>query len=218
MPRKRKRVQRQNVPLIVGGVIAAVVLLGVLIAGSLTSAASEAVSAVPTGAITAGTALECGSQECGQANAPVTIEVYADFQCPYCARADSVLQQIMPTYIDTGKVKVIYHDFAFLGAESEWAAQAAKCAADQGQFWTFGNYLFAHQAGENKGAFSRDNLKKIAAQLDLETSTFNACLDSGKYVSVVKQEQPRANGAAFRQRRLFLSTVKSTKGHSRLNN
>jgi protein-disulfide isomerase len=48
--------------------------------------------------------------------------------------------------------------------------------------------LFTHQAGENTGAFSRDHLKQIAAQLGLNAGSFNTCLDSGKYAAQVSQE------------------------------
>ncbi len=99
-----------------------------------------------------------------------------------------MLQQLAPTYFDTGKAKLIYRNMAIIGPESEWAAQAALCAADQNKFWTYGNYLFAHQGAENSGVFSMDNLKKYAAAIGLNTSAFNTCLDSGKYVSTVKQQ------------------------------
>jgi protein-disulfide isomerase len=184
----KKRVKRRRVDprWVAGGFVAMVILAGVLIVTSATSATSPTPKAVATAATSA--MGECGGPVCGQANAPVTIEIYSDFQCPYCARADGVLQQLVPKYIDTGKAKVIYRNFVFIGAESEWAAQAAQCAGEQNEFWTFGDYLFTHQAGENTGAFSRDNLKQIAAQLGLNAGSFNTCFDSGKYAAQVSQE------------------------------
>jgi protein-disulfide isomerase len=81
-------------------------------------------------------------------------------------------------------------DFAFLGQESRDAAQAASCAADQGndQFWAFHDMLYTRQDGENQGAFSQVNLKKMAADLNLDTAKFNQCLDSGKYADQVKAD------------------------------
>jgi protein-disulfide isomerase len=99
-----------------------------------------------------------------------------------------VLHQLAPTYIDTGKAKVVFRQFAFIGDESQWAAQASECANAQNKFWVFADYVFSHQAGENKGAFSIDNLKGFAKQVGLDTNAFNACLDSGKYQAVVQQE------------------------------
>jgi protein-disulfide isomerase len=48
--------------------------------------------------------------------------------------------------------------------------------------------LYENQNGENRGAFSQDNLKKFAGQLGLDEEAFNQCLDSGKYTDIVKQE------------------------------
>lgn len=124
----------------------------------------------------------------GQASAPVTIDIYSDFQCPVCRRAELVLRQLAPKYIDTGKAKVVYHNFAFIGQESVWAAQAAECANEQGKFWEYASYVFDHQTGENVGAFSRENLKRFAAELGLDTGTFNACLDSGKHAELIQKE------------------------------
>jgi len=182
MRKRRRRAQRVNPRWILGGLVAVVVVAVGLIAVSLTSAKSAATA-------TASSALnECGGLACGQANAPVTIEVYADFQCPYCARADAALQQLAPTYIDTGKAKLIFRNMPIIGPESVAAAQAGECAADQNKFWTFADYLYTHQASENSGALSSGNLKAIAVRLGLDANTFNTCLDSGKYAGQVQQE------------------------------
>ncbi len=99
-----------------------------------------------------------------------------------------MLQQLAPQYITSGKVKFVYHNFPVIGQESEWAAEAADCAADQNKFWMYATTLFAHQAGENSGVLVRDNLKQFAVQLGLDANTFNSCLDSGKYAASVQQE------------------------------
>lgn len=52
--------------------------------------------------------------------------------------------------------------------------------------------MFERQAGENQGAFSKDNLKGFAAEMGLDTAAFNECLDSGKYTSIVQQETATA--------------------------
>jgi hypothetical protein len=62
-------------------------------------------------------------------------------------------RQIDTTYVETGKVRFGYFNFAFLGDESQWAAEAAECAGDQDAYWEFHDYLFSHQNGENQGAF-----------------------------------------------------------------
>jgi protein-disulfide isomerase len=85
-------------------------------------------------------------------------------------------------------VRFGYFNFAFLGDESQWAAEAAECAGDQDAYWEYHDYLFSHQNGENQGAFSKDNLKGFAEDMGLETEAFNTCLDSGKYTQFVADQ------------------------------
>lgn len=80
---------------------------------------------------------------------------------------------------------------AFLGEESQWAAEASECAAEQDAFWQFHDKLAESQSGENQSAFSKENLKGFAKDLGLNTEQFNQCLDSGKFTQVV-QEQTQA--------------------------
>ena len=105
----------------------------------------------------------------GNQNAPITIILYVDFQCPYCGKFFKETEQTaLATYIKDGKIKLVNRDFAFLGDESLKAAEAARCAADQGKFWEYHDYLFSHQNGENKGNFSSLNLKTFAKELKLK--------------------------------------------------
>lgn len=125
----------------------------------------------------------------GDANAPVLLVEWADFQCPFCQRFnEQVITPLEKDYIATGKVRYSFRDFAFLGQESVDAAVAARCANEQGNFWQYHDKLYASQNGENQGGFSKDNLKKFAKDLGLDTATFNACLDSNKYVDAVNAD------------------------------
>ncbi len=81
-----------------------------------------------------------------------------------------------------------YFHFAFLGAESQWAAEASECAADQGAFWEYHDKLFNSQSGENQGAFNKDKLKGFADDLGLDTESFDECLDAGKYTEFVQSQ------------------------------
>lgn len=122
----------------------------------------------------------------GAATAPVTIEEYADFQCPACGQfARNTEAQLLRTYVADGSVKIVFHHFAFLGMESNWAAEATECAGEQGRFWELHDRLYSSQAGENKGAFSKANLKKMGADLGLGAG-FAACVDSGRYAQTVR--------------------------------
>jgi protein-disulfide isomerase len=118
----------------------------------------------------------------GPADAPVVIQEYSDFQCPYCSQfAIGTGQQIIDKYGETGQVRFEYNHYAFLGPESIRAAEAAECANEQGAFWDYHDTLFLNQNGENQGALSDSNLANFAARIGLDEAAFTECLDSGKY-------------------------------------
>jgi protein-disulfide isomerase len=85
-------------------------------------------------------------------------------------------------------VRLGYLHLAFLGPESEWAAEASECADEQGKFWEYHDKLFASQNGENEGAFAKDKLGLLAGGMNLDRAKFNACLESGKYAPAVQAE------------------------------
>jgi protein-disulfide isomerase len=125
----------------------------------------------------------------GDPNATVTLIEFSDYQWPYCGRfASDAGRQIITSYVDTGKIRFGYFNFAFLGDESQWAAEAAECANDQNSYWQYHDYLFSHQNGENQGTFSKDNLKKFAADMGLDSTAFNDCIDTGKYTQFVQDQ------------------------------
>ena len=97
-----------------------------------------------------------------------------------------------------------YWHVAFLGEESQWAAEASECAADQDKFWEYADKLFASQNGENQGAFNKDNLKQFAADINLDTAAFNECLDSGKYTQAVQEQTGVANQLGVRSTPAFI--------------
>ena len=117
----------------------------------------------------------------GAADAPVTIFEFSDFQCPFCRRSfETVIPTLLQDYVSQGKVRFVYKHFPFLGQESTWAAEASECAADQGKFWEYHDELFKQAAlagGENAGAFTKDNLIKYAAGLQLDMQRFTPCLE-----------------------------------------
>ena len=132
----------------------------------------------------------------GDQNAPVTFIEYGDFQCPFCGKLFKETEPVLrEKYVKTGKVKFIYRDFAFLGPESTWAANAAHCAGEQEKFWEYHDYLYSNQRGENQGAFSKANLKNFASALSLDRGKFDSCLDGDKYLDAI-QAQTKAGGEA----------------------
>jgi protein-disulfide isomerase len=125
----------------------------------------------------------------GIAGAPVTIEIWADYQCPFCGLfAHGVEPALVREYAATGRGLVVFRDFAFLGQESTDAAVAARCAGRQDAFWRFHDLLFAAQAGENQGAFRREALEGLANFAGIEPAAFAACLDDAAVAAAVAAE------------------------------
>lgn len=126
----------------------------------------------------------------GEASAPVTFIEYGDYQCPFCVRFFSQTEPLLrENYIRTGKVKMVYRDLAFLGPESQAAAEAAECAKDQGRFWAYHDELFNEEmadGAENNGNLSRTLFLKIAEKVDLDVPEFISCFDSKKYSNFVR--------------------------------
>ena len=125
----------------------------------------------------------------GRADAPLTLVEFEDFQCPFCKRfhADSYAE-LKKSYIDTGKVRFVslnlpleFHPYAMK------AAQAARCAGDQNNFWEYRSALYA-----NGGAPNDDVLKKSAEGLSLDMKVFQSCLDSEKHKLGVQKDAEEA--------------------------
>jgi len=129
----------------------------------------------------------------GDPNAPVRIIEYYDFQCPFCKRhAEQTQPALIEEYVATGKAYIEGRDYAFLGSESIRAAEAAACAADQGQYWHFHDLLLLRQGVQNSGVFSDGNLRNYANQLQAEIPEFSAsewqtCFNNGTYAAEVRQ-------------------------------
>lgn len=118
----------------------------------------------------------------GDASAKVTLVEFSDFECPFCEKFTPTVEQIMKEY--AGKVRLVYKHFPLsnIHPNAQKAAEASECASEQGKFWEYYNVLFKNQPG----GFSIDKFKAWAGELKLNTTQFNACLDSSKYATKVK--------------------------------
>jgi len=153
------------------------------------------------------------AKKIGNPDAKVVMVEFEDFQCPFCKKFNKeTFPLIKKKYIDTGKVLFIHQDLAFLGLESNSAAESAHCAGDQGKFWEYRQYLYDNHGGENLGAFNDNNLKKFAKNLGLDTSVFNACFDSGKYKDLVNQTKDFARGYGITATPTFVINGQIVKG------
>jgi protein-disulfide isomerase len=121
---------------------------------------------------------EDGRAFMGDEDAPVVVYEFADFQCPHCRDFSQTYSKgFKRDYVGTGKVKMIWVNFAFMGDESNSAAAAGYCAADQGQFWAMHDWIFENQSAvNNNGAFSAQRLTEMAESAGMDTEVFEACL------------------------------------------
>ena len=121
----------------------------------------------------------------GEADAPVTIIEFGDYECPYCeVFYKETEEQIRRKYIETGKVKMVYRDFPLDKHPSAMpAALAAQCAGDQGKYWAYHDALFDRQA-----QLATMDYTALAKELGLNEKTFKSCLDSRKYENEVKKD------------------------------
>ena len=125
----------------------------------------------------------------GQADAPITLVEFADFQCAYCKRFHTgAYAELKKHYIDTGKVRFVSRDLPLeFHPLALKAAQAARCAGDQNKFWEYRNALFSEGGVPND-----DVLKKAAESLSVDMGVFQACLETEKYKPDVQKDAQEA--------------------------
>lgn len=184
--RRHSRKQRQGIStkqilIIVAAAVMVVVLLVILNSNRPQTAMTDLTYA--TGLTSEGEPYK------GSPDAPLKLEEFSDFLCGHCGDFADALGALGPDYIETGKVQVIFRNFAFLAPESIQAAQAAECALDQGsdKFWQYHDLLYAKR-GTGLAAYSKLQLKAYARQIGLDTTTFNNCLDSGAKAQEVRAD------------------------------
>jgi protein-disulfide isomerase len=117
----------------------------------------------------------------GPATAKVTIVEFSDFQCPYCSRGRTVIDEVVKKYGD--KVRVVFRDFPLgFHDKAQKAAEAGHCAQDQGKFWQMHDWMF-----DNQDKLDVDALKAGARGLGLDGAKFDQCLTSGQHEAQVKR-------------------------------
>jgi protein-disulfide isomerase len=145
-------------------------------------------AAIPASAASPGHALgPNGSEVIGPADALVLVEEYGDFQCPVCGEFHRSVEPQIRALADQGRIRFAYVPIAFIGPESAAASNAAVCAADQGKFWPYHDYLFQNQAPENSGALTPDRLVQIGADVGIADSAFDRCVRDGTHASWVSR-------------------------------
>jgi protein-disulfide isomerase len=124
----------------------------------------------------------------GAAGAPVTVVEFSDFECPFCKQTHPTLKQLLERYPD--KVRLAYRDFPLdsIHPQARRAAEAARCAQDQGKFWEYHDALFTQSP-----QLALEDLRRYAGQVGLDVTKFDGCLAAGVHKATVQRDLDEGN-------------------------
>lgn len=149
-------------------------------------------AAVPAGAVD-GTGFVVGSE-----TAPVTVEVYEDFQCPACRAFEQTSGPVLDSLVDAGTARVIYRPIAFLDRASTTrystrALNAAACAADAGAFTSIHQRLWTVQPPEGTPGLSDEELIRLGADSGADGADYARCVRDLRYQPWTRQVTDEAS-------------------------
>ncbi len=152
----------------------------------------------------------------GSVDAPLTIYLFEDYQCPHCRNFELAggWDDLKTTWVDTGDVRVVFKDLAFLGDDSWTAAEASECVWEQDpdEWLDWKHAVFVAQGPERSGWASEENLIAITEEWGkTDMATFTDCLTSGRMRAEVEADVDEAREAGVN------STPTLVVGGSRLN-
>jgi protein-disulfide isomerase len=149
--------------------------------------------------------LSAGKYVRGDDSAPVTIVEFADYQCPYCAQEEPILQRLLRDY--ESRIRLVFHDYPVGHPHSMELAQAARCAGEQGGFWAMHDFLFKRAETVDIG-----RLAQYASGLGLDGEALDACVKSGRYRKSVEADAAAAQKAGVRGTPTFFVNGKRLDG------
>lgn len=125
----------------------------------------------------------------GQANAPLVLMEFADFQCPGCGQFARFSKPLVKDYIDNGTVRFVWYDFPLTNIHQNavLASRAGRCANEQNQFWAYHDVVFANQQRWSESGKAADLFIDYAQQAGLDRNAFSQCLRSEKYQKEVSE-------------------------------
>jgi protein-disulfide isomerase len=124
-----------------------------------------------------------GAQSKGAEQAPVKIVKFEDFECPFCKAVQPTLVELLKKY--DGKVRLVHKDLPLeaIHPQATLAAEAARCAADQGKFWPYHDLLYSKAP-----KLGSADLRAYAKELGLDAGAFDQCLESRKHRKAVQED------------------------------
>ena|SRR5919109_2292999 len=187
-------------------VLITIITSGTILSFSIFNIANAITEEIQSTKLALSTLIHQGSPYLGNPSAPITIIDFSDFQCYLCARYVKATEPLInQSYIQTGKVSLIFKHLPNRGFDSMDAALAAQCTNDQGKFWQFHNMLYTNQKSIDSGWVSKDNLKKFASHIiGLNMQQFEACFDSRKYKDFIESDLALASSFGFQDTPSFI--------------
>jgi protein-disulfide isomerase len=179
--------------------------LAILIAGVIVAAVAPAANgqaAAPAVAVNIANVKTAGEPYVGSPTAPVTMALFFDYQCPFCKQLDTtVTAQLYTNYVQTGKLRIVFKDFQFLGPDSMTGAEFARAVwqAYPNQFYAWYQAVFAAQGQESEVAEASylPGLEKITATVPgIDVGTVVALMNKNKTTYDTAINADRAEGAA----------------------
>lgn len=120
----------------------------------------------------------------GRADAPVTVVMFCDFQCPSCAEAEPVVQQLASSYPSEMRLLYRHYPVERIHADAGRAAEASLCAQEQGRFWDMYRSMLS-----NQNELDLSGLIRQAGDLGLDSRSFARCLESGRHRADWRRDQ-----------------------------
>jgi len=153
-----------------------IIIAGVIIAGAVIFAsrqpAPQPVAATPqqqvAPAVDVSKVKTEGEAFIGNANAPVTMAYWYDYQCPFCQKnEEETMPQIIKNYVDTGKVKIVFKDYQFLGPDSQTLGKVSRAVWDTvpTKFYQWHKAMFDNQGRENTGWATKEKILSVTTSV-----------------------------------------------------
>ncbi len=125
----------------------------------------------------------------GSEDAPVVVREFADYQCPACATFSETAKKLRAEYVEPGLVRFVLFDFPITSQHPNAlaAAQAARCAGDQGKYWEMHDQLFEHQAEWSGATDPGQHFTRYAETIGIDAADLRRCVQSGVKLEAIQQ-------------------------------
>ncbi len=201
------------------GVLALILVAGAALIGYVVISNRGGASAGEVDPLAVRNLLDSGSVEQlavvrGADDAPVTVEEFADYLCGYCGMVATLsVPQVLENYVDTGKARFVFYDYVLNPASpAKIAAQAARCAGDQGAFWAMHKVLMGRQREWGTSRSPVRMIRQYADGLGLDGAAVEACVENGTYLDVVMASTEHAQQRGLSSTPVFFFNGRPVEG------